>query len=77
MAELNVTDVTRSGRRLPLRTFPSFLPLMHMDRIFQRGFELRSVGTARQVSPGLLSIRGWSKLSDHVPVIADLELSRG
>lgn len=77
MAELSVTDVTRSGRRLPLRTFPSFLPLMHMDRIFQRGFELRSVGTARQVSPGLLSIRGWSKLSDHVPVIADLELSRG
>lgn len=75
--ELGVSDVTRANRRLPIRTYPAFMPLMHMDRIFQRGFTVRSVGAAQNVATGLLSLRGWSKLSDHMPVIADLELSGG
>lgn len=76
MAHLDVADVTRLGRRLPLRTYPALLPLMHLDRIFQRGFRVQSVGTARHITPALLSSTGWSRLSDHVPVIADLTLER-
>jgi len=72
ISALGVVDVTRAGRRLPIRTFPSFLPMMHMDRIFQRGFDIQSVGSAGQISPEIHSTRGWSRLSDHVPVIADL-----
>jgi endonuclease/exonuclease/phosphatase family metal-dependent hydrolase len=76
MASLDVIDVTRAGRRLPIRTYPSFMPLMHMDRIFQRGFDIESVGTAHQLSAESRTTRGWSRLSDHVPVIADLSLPR-
>jgi dATP pyrophosphohydrolase len=72
ISALDVTDVTRSGRRLPIRTFPSFMPMMHMDRIFQRGFQVQSVGAASTLAPQLNTTRGWSRLSDHMPVIADL-----
>lgn len=77
VTEIGMAEVMRSGRRRPLRTFPSLMPLMRMDRIFQRGFSVRSCGTARQAAPEIHNARGWSKLSDHVPVIVDLELKRG
>ncbi len=48
------------------RTFPALAPWLRMDRIYQRGFRVRST----QVMRGL----GWSRLSDHSPLIADLEL---
>lgn len=54
-------------RRRAARTYPSFMPLMHLDRIYQRGFAVR---TAR-----VLTGPGWSKLSDHAPLVAELELA--
>jgi endonuclease/exonuclease/phosphatase family metal-dependent hydrolase/8-oxo-dGTP pyrophosphatase MutT (NUDIX family) len=75
-SETGVTEVTRSGRKRPLRTFPSFMPMMHMDRVFQRGFSVLSFGTGRQTAPSVHNARGWSRLSDHVPVVVDLELRR-
>lgn len=48
------------------RTWPALVPWFRMDRIYQRGFR---VNTAR-VLRGL----EWARLSDHSPLIADLEL---
>lgn len=50
----------------PPRTFPSIFPWLRLDRIYQRGFAVR---TARvlQGSP-------WRQISDHAPLFAELEL---
>jgi endonuclease/exonuclease/phosphatase family metal-dependent hydrolase len=49
-----------------LATYPSRLPLLHLDRVFVRGLRLVSA----QVPHG----RVWSRMSDHLPLIAELEL---
>lgn len=55
---------TFEDRRLP--TYPSRLPLLHLDRIFFRG--LHPVGA--HVPHG----KAWARMSDHLPLIADLAL---
>jgi len=50
----------------PPRTFPAMFPWFRLDRIYQRGFAVRS---AR-----VLHGRQWSRLSDHAPLLAELEL---
>lgn len=55
---------TFEGIRLP--TFPARLPLLHLDRIFARGLRL--------VSAHVPHGRAWRRMSDHLPLIADLEL---
>jgi endonuclease/exonuclease/phosphatase family metal-dependent hydrolase len=47
-------------------TFPSRIPLFSMDRIYVRGF--RCVATA--VPRGTV----WARMSDHLPLVAELEL---
>ncbi|WP_269498885.1 endonuclease/exonuclease/phosphatase family protein [Castellaniella sp. S9] len=56
------------GARLtpPPRTFPSAFPWLRLDRIYQRGFAVRS---AR-----VLYGAPWRQLSDHAPLMAELEL---
>jgi endonuclease/exonuclease/phosphatase family metal-dependent hydrolase len=49
-----------------LATYPSRLPLLHLDRIYVRG--LRPV--AAHVPHG----KAWSRMSDHLPLIAELAL---
>ncbi len=51
----------------PARTFPSFLPLLRLDRIYYRG--LHPVAATR------LAGGNWKGLSDHAAVLADLEIS--
>jgi endonuclease/exonuclease/phosphatase family metal-dependent hydrolase len=48
------------------RTYPALVPWFRMDRIYQRGFRV----TAARVLRGL----EWARLSDHSPLVADLEL---
>jgi endonuclease/exonuclease/phosphatase family metal-dependent hydrolase len=48
------------------RTYPSLVPWLRMDRIYIRGFRCTKV----QVLRGPV----WAKLSDHAPLVADLEL---
>ena len=60
---LQVTEVMGGAR-----TFPALVPWLRMDRIYQRGFELRSADVLRGPS--------WARLSDHAPLVADLGLSR-
>ncbi len=50
--------------RLP--TFPSRLPLLHLDRIYVRGL--------RPVSAHVPHGPVWSRLSDHLPLIAEFAL---
>ena len=50
----------------PPRTFPAVFPWFRLDRIYQRGFAVRSARVLRG--------RGWARLSDHAPLLAELEL---
>jgi len=50
----------------PPRTFPAMFPWFRLDRIYQRGFAVRSARVLRG--------RAWSRLSDHSPLLAELEL---
>jgi endonuclease/exonuclease/phosphatase family metal-dependent hydrolase len=47
-------------------TFPSRLPLFSMDRIYTRGFRCRSTSVPRGAA--------WARMSDHLPLVAELEL---
>ncbi|MBS1187997.1 MAG: endonuclease [Burkholderiaceae bacterium] len=56
----------RSAKKTPARTFPVTMPWLRLDRIYVRGFKVESA----QVLQGVR----WSRLSDHAPIIATLEL---
>ncbi len=56
----------RGVKTKPARTFPAALPWLRLDRIYVRGFRVSSA----QVLHGPL----WAKLSDHAPIVANLEL---
>jgi len=76
---LGVTEVADAGepgwidRLLPwrqrhpaARTFPSVAPWLRLDRIYVRGLKVHHTRVPRG--------RSWARRSDHVPLIADLEL---
>lgn len=48
-------------------TFPARLPLLRLDRIYSRQFQTRSAS--------VLSGKPWSSLSDHLPLVANLEFT--
>ena len=50
------------------RTFPALVPWLKMDRIYQRGFGVLGADVLRGPS--------WARLSDHAPLVADLNLGR-
>lgn len=50
----------------PPRTFPAVFPWFRLDRIYQRGFAVRSARVLRG--------REWARLSDHAPLLTELEL---
>lgn len=52
--------------RRPPKTFPAKYPMLRLDRIYQRGFAVNKA----QVLRG----RPWSLLSDHAPIVVDVEL---
>ena len=59
----------RQPRLAPARTFPAMLPWFRLDRIYVRGFKVNNA----KVMHGPL----WAKLSDHAPIVAELELTQG
>ena len=63
---LGMTEVSVASGAGHLRTFPSVLPLLGLDRIYVRGFEVLT----SQVHRGA----PWSLLSDHLALSAELEL---
>ena len=48
-----------------MRTFPALLPLMPLDRIYVRGYAAHSVGLGWGSD--------WARLSDHAPLLVDLD----
>ena len=50
-----------------INTFPSRLPLFSMDRFYTRGFACRSTSVPRGAA--------WARMSDHLPLVAELELA--
>jgi endonuclease/exonuclease/phosphatase family metal-dependent hydrolase len=62
---LGMTEVAKASGGRNFRTFPSVLPLLHLDRIYVRGLKVLSA----RVHGGA----PWSLLSDHLAVSAELE----
>jgi endonuclease/exonuclease/phosphatase family metal-dependent hydrolase len=62
---LGMTEVSVAAGGRHSRTFPSVLPLLHLDRIYVRGFRVLRT----QVHRG----PPWSLLSDHLALSAELE----
>jgi len=62
---LGMTEASMAAGGRHSRTFPSVLPLFHLDRIYVRGFRVAQVKVHRGPP--------WSLLSDHLAVSADLE----
>ncbi len=54
---------TLEGLRLP--TFPSRLPLLHLDRVYARGLSCTSAVVPRGAV--------WSRMSDHLPLVMELD----
>ena len=57
----------RGPKIQPARTFPAAMPLLQLDRIYVRGFDVESA----QVHHGMR----WARLSDHAPLVATLTLA--
>jgi endonuclease/exonuclease/phosphatase family metal-dependent hydrolase len=47
------------------KTFPARLPLLAIDRVYTRGFRCLSTHVPKGPS--------WSRMSDHLPLVAELE----
>jgi endonuclease/exonuclease/phosphatase family metal-dependent hydrolase len=65
--QLGMTEVSIANAGRAPRTYPSLLPLLRLDRIYVRGFDV----AASRVHGG----RPWSMLSDHLAVSAELRRS--
>jgi endonuclease/exonuclease/phosphatase family metal-dependent hydrolase len=59
---LNMYEVFELVKGQSARTFPSFLPIMTLDRIYVRGFQ---VPTAHVHHGGT-----WARVSDHAAITA-------
>jgi endonuclease/exonuclease/phosphatase family metal-dependent hydrolase len=64
--DLGVTEVFKSTRGAYARTFPAVLPVLSMDRIYFRGFDV--------IHCQRLHDQPWDRLSDHTPLLAEFKL---
>ena len=62
---LGMTEVSIARYGRAARTYPSVMPILQLDRIYVRGFNV----VASQVHRG----KPWSMLSDHLAISAQLE----
>jgi len=62
---LGMREVSVAHHGRAARTFPSFLPLLRLDRIYVHGFEVLAAKVHRGAP--------WSMLSDHLALSADLQ----
>ncbi|HVY06218.1 MAG TPA: endonuclease/exonuclease/phosphatase family protein [Burkholderiales bacterium] len=61
---LNVHEVFESTSGRPARSFPAFLPMLHLDRIYVRGFSVERAHAHKE--------RTSSRVSDHIALSARL-----
>jgi endonuclease/exonuclease/phosphatase family metal-dependent hydrolase len=62
---LGMTEVFEHAHGRPARSYPALLPLLHLDRIYIRGFRVRLAHAHRDSR--------WARISDHVALSALLE----
>jgi len=62
---LGMTEVSVAQHGRAARTYPSLFPMLRLDRIYVRGFEVAS-STVHRGKP-------WSRLSDHLAVSAEID----
>jgi len=66
VAELGLKEAFRDQRGRPARTYPSAFPLLRLDRIYARGFDVHHAAVHRGLP--------WSRISDHAALSVELEL---
>lgn len=64
--DLDVTEVFKNTHGAYARSFPAWMPLLSMDRIYYRGLEV--------VDCSCLRGQPWRRLSDHTPLLAEFSL---
>lgn len=64
--EAGMQEVFCEANGVPPRTFPAYFPVLRLDRIYVR--------SAESHAPLVLSSRPWSTLSDHAPLLAEIEI---
>ncbi len=64
--DLGVKEVFKSTGGAYVRTFPAILPLLSMDRIYYRGFDVMHCQRLHE--------QPWNRLSDHTPLLAEFKL---
>jgi endonuclease/exonuclease/phosphatase family metal-dependent hydrolase len=63
---LGVKEVFKNMRGAYARTFPAWLPVLSMDRIYYRGLNV--------VDCSHLQGQPWRRMSDHTPLLAEFKL---
>ena len=63
---LSVKEVFKNMRGAYARTFPAWLPVLSMDRIYYRGLNV--------VDCSHLQGQPWRRMSDHTPLLAEFKL---
>ncbi|MCK4709432.1 MAG: endonuclease/exonuclease/phosphatase family protein [Gammaproteobacteria bacterium] len=64
--DLGVKEAFKTSHGAHARSFPAWLPMLSMDRIYYRGLEV--------VDCFRLHGQPWSRLSDHTPLLAEFRL---
>jgi len=64
--DLELTEVFKKLTGSHARSFPSWLPIMHTDRIYYRGIEASRCERLKH--------NPWKRLSDHIPLIAEFNV---
>jgi endonuclease/exonuclease/phosphatase family metal-dependent hydrolase len=67
-ARMGLSEATWSQNGQHVKTFPSSFPILPLDRVYTRGVHLNRVE--------VLHGHPWHRLSDHLPILFDVELSR-
>ena len=62
MRALDVSEVFETYGRGPARSFPAVLPVLHLDRIYVRGFRVKLAHVHRGLN--------WARFSDHAALSA-------
>jgi len=62
-SKLGVVDVFKNQYGKHVKSFPSWLPILPMDRIYSRGVELVNCQSLQGLP--------WKNLSDHLPLLAE------
>ncbi len=64
--DLGVKEAFKNTHGFHARTFPAWLPMLSMDRIYYRGLDV--------VDCKRLHGQPWNRLSDHTPLLAEFKL---